>query len=128
MQGMDLSTCPTASAPEPRAALPARAALAAFFGLQTRWAARPATPRSGVADRTTALVPGQALRLQAGAGQVLTVRSGRVWATLTGWPEDRWLDAGQRWVIPADGRLVIEASGAAGAQLQLAPPETSGQR
>ena len=128
MQGMELSPCPTASAPEPRAVLPTRPALAGFIGLPTRWATRPAAARSDVADRTTALPAGQALRLQARAGQLLTVRSGRVWATLSGWPEDRWLDAGQRWLIPAGGRLVIEASGAAGAQLQLAPPETSGQR
>ena len=108
MQGMDFSTCPTVSAPEPRAARPA---LAGLFGLQTRWAQRPVTPHSRVKESTTTLAPGKALRIQARAGQVLTLRSGRVWATLTGWPEDRWLDAGQHWVIPADGRLVIEASG-----------------
>lgn len=125
MQGMDFSPCPTASAPEPRAARPA---LAGLFGLHTRWTARPVAATERAAAPAITLTRGQALRIQARAGQVLTLRSGRVWATLTGWPEDRWLDAGQRWVIPADGRLVIEASGAAGAQLQLAPPETSGQR
>lgn len=118
MQGMDLSTCPTVSAPEPRAALSASAALAGLFGLQTRWASPPATPHAHAAERTTTLAPGQTLRLQARTGQKLTVRSGRVWATLTGWPEDRWLDAGQSWVLPADGRLVIEGGGGEIAEVQ----------
>lgn len=111
MQGMDFSTCPTASAPQSRATRPALAGPHALNTLRSQLSARLAQTAPPRAPAGLQLPPGQTLRLQARAGQMLTVRSGRVWATLTGWPDDRWLDAGQSWVIPADGRLVIEASG-----------------
>jgi hypothetical protein len=95
---MDLSTCPTATAPEPRAARPAWPAL-------SHRRQPPAVP----ARRE--LARGSTWRIEARAGQTLRVLRGRVWATLSGWPEDRWLDAGQSWTLPAGGRLVIEGSG-----------------
>lgn len=97
MRGMDFSTCPTVSAPEPRAARPA---------LPT-WSLR----RSPAEPARLELPRGSTRRIEARAGQTLRVLRGRVWATLSGWPEDRWLDVGQSWVIPANGRLVIEGSG-----------------
>jgi hypothetical protein len=116
---MDLSTCPTVSAPEPRAARPALA------GLWTRRALRPSVqPPQAAPIAPVTLAAGQALRLQAQAGQVLTVRSGRVWATLSGWSEDRWLDAGQSWTLPTGGRLVLEGSGAAACHVDLSSPRS----
>lgn len=62
------------------------------------------------------LHPGHAMRLQPTEGAVLQVRSGRLWVTLgepdagvPGCSGDRFLQDGDRLVVPAGARLVMES-------------------
>ncbi|WP_114973039.1 DUF2917 domain-containing protein [Rhodoferax ferrireducens] len=39
----------------------------------------------------------------------IRVVTGRLWLTLEGFPEDVWLQAGEAWTLPANGRLWLSA-------------------
>ncbi|WP_101047521.1 DUF2917 domain-containing protein [Macromonas nakdongensis] len=50
----------------------------------------------------------QALTLATAPGQVLRVLAGRLWLTQSGQPDDRFVSAGQTWVL-GPGRTVVQA-------------------
>lgn len=60
-----------------------------------------------------ALVSGQLLRLRWTRGQRVTCERGCVWITAPGEANDIFLQAGQRWTIPANGLVLVEAEGSA---------------
>jgi hypothetical protein len=65
-----------------------------------------------------------AVTLVAERAQVLWVHEGRVWLTRRceqGSPDDVWLGAGERWLLPAGSEWVAEASPAASVSLVLTP-------
>ena len=43
------------------------------------------------------------------AGSEIRVVSGRLWLTLEGHAEDIWLQAGQAWMLPVNGKLWLSA-------------------
>lgn len=43
------------------------------------------------------------------AGSEIRVVTGRLWLTLEGFAEDVWLQAGEAWALPANGRLWLSA-------------------
>ena len=49
------------------------------------------------------------LAFQLKAGSEIRVVTGRLWLTLVGFPEDVWLQAGEAWALPANGRLWLSA-------------------
>lgn len=67
-----------------------------------------------------------AVTLVAERAQVLWVHEGRVWLTRRceqGSPDDVWLAAGERWLLPAGSEWVAEASPSASVSLVLAAPQ-----
>jgi Protein of unknown function (DUF2917) len=71
-----------------------------------------------------ALPAQSAVTLVAERAQVLWVHEGRVWLTRRcerGSPDDVWLSAGERWLLPAGSEWVAEASPSASVSLVLAP-------
>lgn len=59
------------------------------------------------------LAPGRPLRLRRARGRQVTCQRGCVWITVPGVASDIFLHAGQRWTIPANGLVLIEAEGSA---------------
>lgn len=49
------------------------------------------------------------LAFQLQAYSEVRVVAGRLWLTLEGFPEDVWLQAGEAWTLPANGRLWLSA-------------------
>jgi hypothetical protein len=49
------------------------------------------------------------LAFQLRVGSEIRVVTGRLWLTLEGFPEDVWLQAGEAWTLPANGRLWLSA-------------------
>jgi len=49
------------------------------------------------------------LAFQLKAGSEIRVMTGRLWLTLEGFPEDVWLQAGEAWRLPENGRLWLSA-------------------
>lgn len=41
----------------------------------------------------------------------IVLEQGRAWLTVEGYSQDKWLGAGERFVIPDDGQVVLEALG-----------------
>jgi Protein of unknown function (DUF2917) len=75
-------------------------------------------------DVAWALPERGAVTLLADRAQVLWVHAGRVWLTRRcerGHADDVWLDAGQRWLLPAGSEWVAEAAPNASVSLVLAP-------
>jgi len=60
-----------------------------------------------------ALLPGRPLRLTRARGRQVACERGCVWITAPGSIDDVFLHAGQRWTIPADGLVLVEAEGSA---------------
>lgn len=61
----------------------------------------------------TQLAPGALLTLPRGAGRGVAVFSGLVWVSEAGEPSDRFLGAGDSVTLQGDGRVVVQAFGAA---------------
>ena len=59
------------------------------------------------------LAPGRPLRLRHARGRRVFCERGCVWITAPGVASDIFLHAGQRWTIPANGLVLIEAEGSA---------------
>ncbi|NMF87834.1 DUF2917 domain-containing protein [Aromatoleum petrolei] len=53
----------------------------------------------------------------------VSLARGHVWLTLEGYSQDKWLGAGDRFRVPGDGRMVIEAE--TDARIRLEPPAAS---
>lgn len=68
-----------------------------------------------------ALDDGRLLSMREAAGWRITCEAGRAWLTLEGHSQDKWLAAGERFILPGNGLAVIEADGEARISLQ-APP------
>jgi len=66
-------------------------------------------PRS----ETLALTGGRPLRLTRARGRQVACEGGCVWITAPGEPGDIFLHSGQRWTIPVDGLVLVEAEGSA---------------
>lgn len=62
---------------------------------------------------TVPLAPGRPLRLRRARGRRVVCERGCVWITAPGVASDIFLHAGQRWTIPANGLVLIEAEGSA---------------
>lgn len=60
-----------------------------------------------------ALESGQPLRLKWARGRRVACERGCVWITAPGVASDIFLHAGQRWTIPANGLVLVEAEGSA---------------
>lgn len=60
-----------------------------------------------------ALAPGRPLRLRRARGRQVACERGCVWITVPGEPDDIFLHAGQRWTVPANGLVLVEAEGSA---------------
>jgi hypothetical protein len=60
-----------------------------------------------------ALVSGRPLRLTWSRGRQVACERGCVWITAPGEASDIFLHAGQRWTIPANGLVLVEAEGSA---------------
>lgn len=63
--------------------------------------------------RCQTLSAGVPLRLTHARGRRIVCRQGCVWVTAAGWPEDIFLSAGDRWTIPGNGLVLVEAEGSA---------------
>ncbi|HJV24774.1 MAG TPA: DUF2917 domain-containing protein [Aromatoleum sp.] len=50
----------------------------------------------------------------------IVLEQGRAWLTIEGYSQDKWLGAGERFVIPDDGHVVLEAEG--DSRFRLEPP------
>lgn len=57
------------------------------------------------------------LAFQLRAGSEIRVVTGRLWLTLAGFPEDVWLQAGEAWRLPENGRLWLSAEPVADFQI-----------
>jgi uncharacterized protein YaiE (UPF0345 family) len=57
------------------------------------------------------------LAFQLQACSEIRVVTGRLWLTLEGFPEDVWLQAGEAWTLPANGRLWLSAEPVADFQI-----------
>lgn len=64
-----------------------------------------------------ALIEGEPLRLTRARGRVLACEHGCVWITAPGERDDIFLHAGQRWVVPVDALVLVEAQGSAAVTL-----------
>lgn len=64
-----------------------------------------------------ALAEGEPLRLTRARGRVVACERGCVWITAPGQRDDIFLSAGQRWVVPVDGLVLVEAQGSAAVTL-----------
>ena len=53
-----------------------------------------------------ALSTSRAVAFRAKAGCVIRVTAGRLWLTVQGHPHDFWLQAGERWTVPAVNAVV----------------------
>lgn len=53
----------------------------------------------------------------------VSLESGHAWLTLEGYSQDKWLGAGDRFRVPGDGRMVIEAD--LDSRIRLEPPPAS---
>lgn len=53
----------------------------------------------------------------------VTLESGDVWLTLEGYSQDKWLAVGERFRIPGDGQMIIEAD--RDSRIRLEPPPAS---
>lgn len=56
-------------------------------------------------------------------GWAVICEAGRAWLTLEGHSQDKWLSAGERFVLPEGGHALIEADGTA--RIRLQPPAES---
>jgi hypothetical protein len=64
--------------------------------------------------REKLLLPaGGPLRLTWARGQRLFCERGCLWITAPGVPDDIYLLAGERWTVPVDGLVLVEAEGEA---------------
>jgi hypothetical protein len=59
------------------------------------------------------LPAGRPLRLTRARGWRLVCERGCVWITAPGVPDDIYLLAGERWSVPVDGLVLVEAEGEA---------------
>ncbi|BAL23538.1 DUF2917 domain-containing protein [Azoarcus sp. KH32C] len=50
----------------------------------------------------------------------IVLEQGRAWLTVEGYSQDKWLGAGERFVIPDGGHVVLEAQGES--RFRLEPP------
>ena len=64
------------------------------------------------------LDPGDPLRLTRARGREIACESGCVWITAPGEPGDIFLHAGQRWTVPVNGLVLVEAEGSARVSLR----------
>jgi hypothetical protein len=71
--------------------------------------------RSRPANHT--LAEGAPLRLTRARSRVVICQHGCVWITAPGQRDDIFLHAGQRWVVPVDGLVLVEAQGSAAVTL-----------
>lgn len=80
------------------------------------------------AHETLQLQPNRLLRLDAARHAELRVDSGTVWITASGMAGDLFLSAGQRYCVPGEGLVLVEAvRGMAGLRLTgCAPPLRAG--
>ena len=58
---------------------------------------------------TLALDTGEVVVLDDAAGRTICARSGRVWITEEGTPQDHIVESGDCWVVARDGRTVVQA-------------------
>ena len=58
---------------------------------------------------TLALDTGQVVTLDDAAGRTICARSGRVWITEEGKPDDHIVESGDCWVVERDGRTLVQA-------------------
>jgi len=63
------------------------------------------------------LEPGRPLRLSHARGRVVVCERGCVWITAPGVSSDIFLHAGQRWTVPVDGLVLVEAEVSAAVRL-----------
>jgi len=63
--------------------------------------------------RLEALPPGRPLRLERARGLKLRCLAGCVWITAPHLTEDVFLHVGERWTVPNDGLVLVEAEGGA---------------
>jgi len=67
---------------------------------------------------TLTLNPGEPLRLTRARGREIACESGWVWITAPGEPSDIFLHAGQRWKVPVNGLVLVEAEDSARVSLR----------
>ncbi|NMG76980.1 DUF2917 domain-containing protein [Aromatoleum diolicum] len=66
---------------------------------------------------------GNLVSIEDASGWTVIFEQGRAWLTLEGSSQDKQLNAGERFVIPGSGHMVIEADRAS--RIRLEPPPAS---
>lgn len=62
---------------------------------------------------TLQLAKDATMRIEAARGVRLHVRSGRLWITEEGFPDDLFVGPGESWTLRGDGRALVQAERAA---------------
>ncbi len=80
-----------------------------------------------LACSTHDMASGSLLALRDASGWVVVSERGPAWLTLEGYSQDKWLSAGERFVVPGPGLMLVQAEGASRIRLEPPPPGILGR-